>query len=312
MKQLSEITYQGQQFIIKDMIKENGLYSLIARPKVGKSFLALQLAHAVVNGTEFLEHETNKSPVLYVSTEVSAYSLKERMELMNYDVNTDFFLITSEENYELLNINTLEKDFIKFKSEHNGKLVIIDMLYGIDVGVNYDINNYQDMGQKVFPKLRSLCNKYGLTILFVHHLNKNGTALGSTAIDTSVDGKFTLKQNSNIKSTFYLEYESRDFKGIDFVLYRDDNMNLQIDNTTSESLNPHLITFLNYAISEKEFSFTVSEITSKLNLYIIPSEFGKLLKNNITTFEKLGLHIEQKRTANERRYYAKFEEPISD
>ena len=41
----------------------------------------------------------------------------------------------------------------------------------------YDLNNYQDMGQYVIPKFRELCKKYNLTILLIHHLNKNNKSL---------------------------------------------------------------------------------------------------------------------------------------
>lgn len=162
----------------------------------------------------------------------------------------------------------------------------------------------------MFPKLRELCNKYQLTILFVHHLNKSGTSLGSTAIDTSVDGKFTLKQNEEIKTTFYLNYQSRDFEGKDITLSRDEHMNLSIDEKSIETLNPYLMMFLNYAIIKKEFSFTMSEVTSKLNMLITASAFGKLVKDNLTNLEQLGLHITANRSAKKREYYARYKEPM--
>ena len=84
-------------------------------------------------------------------------------------------------------------------------------------------------------------------------------------------------------------------------------MNLEFDD-----LNPNLLIFLNYAIKQKEFSFTISDITSKLNLQIVPSVFGKLLKSNLDKLEKEGLHIELKRTGTDRIYYAKYEEPIDE
>lgn len=312
MKTISEIKeVQKTDFIIKDLLKENGLYCLVARPKVGKSFFVLQLASAVTSGISFLNFETRKTPVLYISTEVNASSLYNRIELMNCNFNDrNFFFISQEENPNLLNLDNLESEFQDFKTKYQGKLVIIDMLYGIDVGINYDINNYQDMGQKVFPKLRELCNKYQLAILFVHHLNKNGTSLGSTAIDTSVDGKFTLKQSEEVKTSFHLNYQSRDFEGKDITLYRDEHMNLIIDNSNIQTLNPYVMTFLNYAITKKEFSFTMSEITSKLNMLITSSAFGKLVKDNLTNLEKLGLPIVLNRSANKREYYAKYEEPV--
>ena len=46
------------------------------------------------------------------------------------------------------------------------------MLKDMDLGISYDINDFQDVAQKLMPKLRELCEKYNITILFTHHLNK--------------------------------------------------------------------------------------------------------------------------------------------
>ena len=44
-------------------------------------------------------------------------------------------------------------------------------------------------------------------------------------------------------------------------------------------------------------------------MQIVPSVFGKLLKSNLDNLEKEGLHIDLKRTGNDRIYTAKYEEP---
>ena len=184
------------------------------------------------------------------------------------------------------------------------------MFNGINFGSYYDLNNYQDMSQKIFPQLRKLCNDYKVTIIIVHHLNRKGKSLGSTAIDTCVDGKLAFKQDENIKSTFYLSYESRDYPSKDYVLKRNDNLILSIDEKTEETLNPNLIQFLKYAISKKEFTFTISEMVTKLNLFITPLVLVKLIASNKEELEKLGLFIECKRTQTERLYTAKYKEPL--
>ena len=294
-------------------MKSKGLYCLVARPKVGKSLLALQLANSVATGTTFLGFRTNPSPVLYISTEMNSMQILDRINIMNLQFNdSNFFLKEQQANERKLNLMDLQLDFQEFAHDHKGKFVIIDMLYGVDMNNGYDLNSYQDMGQYVIPKFRELCKKYDFTILLIHHLNKNNTSLGSTAIDGSVDGKITLKQDSNLKEKIVFNYESRDYEGLDFILKRNSNLIFEISSLECEDLNYNILTFLNYAIKQKEFSFTSSEITSKLNLAIPPSQFGKLLNNNIANLEKEGLHIKLKRTATERIYTAKYEEPIND
>ena len=190
----------------------------------------------------------------------------------------------------------LQLEFQEFANDLNGRFVIIDMFSGIDMNNGYDLNNYQDMGgQYVIPKFRELCKKYNFTILLIHRLNKNNKSLGSTAIDGSVDGIFTLKLAQNLKNKILFTYKSRGFESIDLVLKRNENLIFEKSETDSNDLNPNLLIFLNYAIKQKEFSFTISDITSKLNLQIVPSVFGKLLKSNLYNLKKEGLHIEAKR-----------------
>ena len=313
MKTISEMRKEKvkQGFIVDGMMKSNGLYFLVARPKIGKSLFALQLANAVATGTDFLGLSTSSSPVLYISTEMSFSQILDRIDKMNLQFNDDNFRLKEQEvNERRLNLMDLQLEFQEFSHNLKGRFVIIDMFNGIDVNNYYDINNYQDIGQCVIPKFRELCKKYGFTILLVHHLNKNNKSLGSTAIDGSVDGIITLKADINLKDKIIFTYESRDYEGFDMILKRNENLIFEKSETDSNDLNPNILIFLNYAIKQKEFKFTISEITSKLNLQVAPSVFGKLLKNNLPNLEKEGLHIVSKRTGTERIYEAKYEEII--
>lgn len=312
MKTISEMrkNFTKKDFIVDNLMKSNGLYCLVARPKVGKSLFALQLANSIATGKSFLGFSTSPSPVLYISTEMNSTQLIDRIDKMELDFNdNNFLLIEQNPNERKLNLMDLQLQFQTFSTDYQGKFVIIDMFSGIDMNNGYDLNNYQDMGQVVIPKFRELCKKYNFTILIIHHLNKNNTSLGSTAIDGSVDGKITLKQDNNIKNKILLTYESRDYEGLELVLKRNDKLLFEQSEIECEDLNYNILTFLNYAIKQKDFSFTASEITSKLNLQITPSAFGKLLNNNLQNLEKEGLYIEQKRTATERIYTAKYKEP---
>ena len=315
MKTISEMRKNStkKDFIVDNLMKSNGLYCLVARPKVGKSLLALQLANAIATGTNFLGFRTSPSPVLYISTEMNFSQIIDRIDKMNLQFNDENFRLKEQEiNERKLNLMDLQLEFQEFSYNLKGRFVIIDMFRGNDMNNWYDLNNYQDMGQYVIPKFRELCKKYNFTILLIHHLNKNNKSLGSTAIDGSVDGIITLKLDQNLKNKILFSYESRDYESIEFVLKRNEKLIFEKSETDSNDLNPNLLVFLNYAIRQKEFSFTISEITGKLNLQIVPSVFGKLLKSNLDNLEKEGLHIESKRTGAERIYVAKYEEPIDD
>lgn len=311
MKTINEILNNctKKDFIVDYLMKSNGLYCLVARPKVGKSLLALQLAHSIATGTIFLGFKVNPSPILYISTEMDSSQIADRIKKMNLEFNNNFFLIEQEPDKKKLNLDDLEEKISEFANFNQGKFVIIDMFNGVYINDKFDLYNYQDMAQIVFPKYRKLCSKYGITILLLHHLNKTNTTLGSTAIDGTVDGIMTLKLDNNLKNKIYFNYQSRDYESQDFILKRKENLIFEIVNEEVEELSNELKIFLNYAIKKKEFPFTISEITSTLGLMIQPSVFGKLLNNNLITLEKEGLYITKKRTSNERVYNARYEEP---
>lgn len=312
MKTINEILNNctKKDFIVDSLMKSNGLYCLVARPKVGKSLLALQLAHAIATGTIFLGFKVNPSPVLYISTEMDSSQIADRIKKMILEFNNNFYLIEQESDKKKLNLDDLEEKISEFANINQGKFVIIDMFNGVYINDKFDLYNYQDMTQIVLPKYRKLCSKYGITILLLHHLNKTNTTLGSTAIDGAVDGIMTLKLDNNLKDKIYFNYQSRDYESRDFILKRKENLIFEEVNEEIEELSNELKIFLNYAIKKKEFSFTISEITSTLGLMIQPSVFGKLLNINLITLEKEGLHITKKRTSNERVYIARYEEPI--
>ena len=207
---------------------------------------------------------------------------------MNIEFTDDNFKFIDRNQYPVFYLRDLEYDIKRF-SESGGKLLIIDMIKDIKFDKKIETNSYDDIGQVAIPKLREYCYKYHLTILFVHHLNKKGKSLGSTAYDGAVDGTLRLTQSSVDKKRYRLVVDNRD----------DD-----------EELDINLVLLIKYAISKIEFEFTCSSIIKDLNLTITPKKFGKLLNSNIKRLECEGLHITSNRVSNARKYIAKYEEPI--
>ena len=209
--------------IINNLMISKGLYCLVSNAKVGKYMFALQLSNALAKNKQFLGHSTTLTPVLYVSTESDRNQIKDRCKLLGIDFPKSYFFIIDKGNKGKKSLFDIEYELKCFAEEHKGKLVIIDMLKDFYLGISYDINSYQDVGQKLLPKLKELCEKYNFAILFTHHLNKKGTVLGSTAFDAVVDGKFTSIENKNDKSLIILNTINRDFVSLDIQLQKNDN-----------------------------------------------------------------------------------------
>lgn len=299
--------------IISEIMKSKGLYCLVSNAKVGKSMLALQLSYSLATGKQFLGHNTMSSPVLYISTESDFGQIQDRLKTLGLVFPKDSLYIIDRNGKGDISIFDFEVDIHEFANYKNGRFIIMDMLKDINLGIDYDINNYQDIGQKLLPKLRSICEKYNVTILFTHHLNKRGTVLGSTAFDAVVDGKLTLVENKSDKSLVRLNIINRDFPELDIQLKKSSNQIFNVINTIEEDeIDFSLTKLIIYASGQKEFDFTCSDIISKLNLIITPKRFGRLLKSNINLLNDQGLHLTEKRTGQARIYHAIYEEKFDE
>ena len=295
--------------IIDGIMKSNGLYCLVVEPKVGKSFLALQLANSLANNKQFLGFNTNPTSVLYVSTEISELQLKERLEITGYTFKPNsFFFVQKDEQHKLCIRDDLLLDLKEFSETYNGRFVIIDIMCGIDYGYETDINNYSDVMKNMFDKYRELAKKYNLTFLLIHHLNKEGKTLGSTGIDGNMNGILTLINNKD--NTYTLKIINRDFEEQNLNLIRNDKLEFEIINEDNTELDFNLSVFMRYVIKKKEVIFTPAEMIAELNLLVTPSRFGRLLNSNIKRLEKEGIYVELNRTATSRNYKAKFIDPL--
>ena len=312
MRSIQEIDSSiKKDIIINGIMKSKGLYCLVSNPKVGKSMLVLQLADAVANNKQFLELDVFSSPVLYVSTESDFGQLKERIELLELVFPKDNLYITDCSNGKITK-DYLLSEIKLFYEKTRGKLVIIDMLKDIDFGFDYNINDYQDIGQKLLPELKMICNKYNVTILFTHHLNKRGTLLGSTAFDAVVDGKLTLIQNKSDSSLIRLNVVNRDFPELDIQLEKSQNQVFRVVPELENEIDFNLMLFIKYASREVDFDFTCSEIVNKANILLTPKQFGRLLNSNINLLLKEGIHITDCRTSSKRLYHSHYEEILLD
>ena len=125
--------------IIDGIMKSNGLYCLVAEPKVGKSFLALQLANSLVNNKQFLGFNTNPTSVLYVSTEISELQLKERLEITGYTFKPNsFFFVQKDEQHKLC----IRDDLLLDLKETLGSTGIDGNMNGILTLINNKDNTY--------------------------------------------------------------------------------------------------------------------------------------------------------------------------
>ena len=141
-------------------------------------------------------------------------------------------------------------------------------------------------------------------------MNKLGKTLGSTGFDAIVDGIIRLSKNCFDDNTIKMEIINRDFPDEEEYLIKDKNQVFSIAQVNSmEYVNPNIVAFIKYAIREKEFDFTISEIINKANLMCTPTQLGKLISTHKDFLEQEGLHISKYRTNDNRVMHVVYEEP---
>lgn len=140
-----------------------GLYFLGGSPKVGKSWLALQLCLAVCRGKSFLGFRTRKSEVLYLALEDGPRRLHARALHLTEEAPAGLHLC----GHAPLIGQGLEQQLDQMLDEHPGiRLVIIDTLQKVRAvaGANASYgNDYQDAA--ALKELADRCNVCMLVML---------------------------------------------------------------------------------------------------------------------------------------------------
>ena len=313
MRQLNDVKSIKKDIIVEDLMISNGVYLLVSHPKVGKSMFAQQLASSLTTGEDFLGLKVKPSHVLYITTEGDLNQLDMRYNLMNLHPVIDKLHIIDHDDTPDFYIRDIKNEIHGLTYDKKPLFVIIDMLKDIKFDTNYDINNYQEINEVVFRKLKELCRDYNLTILVTHHLNKRDDTMGSVGLNADVDGIIKLKESRNNFNKLTLDYKSRDFSRLELNLKRNDNQTFSVVNeNTDDEIDYNLLLFIKYAISKKDFDYTVTKVLENTKIMLSPTQLGGLIQRNLSLLEREGLHITNKKNGKDRLWHCSYEEPSQD
>lgn len=311
MKQINEVNKSiKKDIIVENLMISNGVYLLVSHPKVGKSMFAQQLAFSLTTGEDFLGFKVNPSHVLYITTEGDINQLQDRFKLMNLKPNVDKLHIIDIDDIPDFYIRDIERDIHELTFDKEPLFVIIDMFKDIKFDSDYNQNDYQEINNVVFKKFKEICRKYNCTLLVTHHLNKRDDTMGSVGLNADVSGIIKLKESRNDYNKLTLDYKGRDLGRLELNLKRNDNQTFSIvDENTNDETDYNLLLFIKYAVSKKDFDYTISDILSKTNILLTPTQLGGLIQRNLKVLEHEGLHITNKRNGNQRLWHCTYEEP---
>lgn len=193
---------------IVDVIIAKGLVVLTAKSKIGKSWLALQLAVAVANGSDFLGFNTTQGDVLYIDLENTEALTQSRLTtLLNGMEPPDNLVIVND--YSTMRDSFLV-DITEYLEMHRKvSLVIVDVFQKIKKPKRVNESDYDDIYENFTP-LKELADKYNISLMLVMHNRKNedptdpfSNALGSSAIMGASDQMLVIqkKERKDVDAT---------------------------------------------------------------------------------------------------------------
>jgi hypothetical protein len=200
-EELSLKTFPPMKWAIQDILPE-GCYLLTARPKVGKSWLALQMCLAVAFGGTVFGKNVVKGKAVYLALEDNPRRLQSRLEqLRPQDYATpDLILHTDWPKFDKGGVEKL----IELIEKEQPKLIVIDTFAKVRPSMGN--KNVYESDYKALEPITKVANQYRCTILIVHH-NRKGKpetdpleqVSGSLGLSGAVDGVLVIDGNRSDK-----------------------------------------------------------------------------------------------------------------
>jgi hypothetical protein len=184
-------------YVWDNTLPRGGFSICAAKPKVGKSTLARNLAVAISRGEDFFGRATIKGKVIYLCLEEKRAEVKRHFQSMGAS-GADIIIHTGRTPIEALEALTMA---IK---EHSPSLIIIDPLSRF-VRLT-DFNSYGEVTRELEPLIdlarESECQCHILTL---HHNGKGeresgDSLLGSTGFFGAVDTLLTMKKSKGVRT----------------------------------------------------------------------------------------------------------------
>lgn len=258
-----------QRFIVDGMIYP-GIHILSGDPKIGKSWMMMDMCLAVAKGEDFLGRKTERGQVVYMALEDTFISLQSRMYELTDEPseNLSFALIANSIGNGLEdNLQECKKIFPDLK------MVVIDTLQKI----RNNIDTKYGADYRELSVLKSIADTLGIAIVLVYHnrkahdSNPNNLISGTNGIAGCADGLLVFTRNGeNAK----LHISGRGAPSPELNLKRENAKWILLDDAPDSK--PDIFSFMIHDfMSEKDsVSGTASEICSMLKEKFPQQEFN--------------------------------------
>ncbi len=307
-EQLMTTPLKPIEFCIDGMLS-TGLFILAGAPKVGKSWLALDMALSIAKGEKLLGRETKRGTALYLCLEDSYTRIQNRL-----------FELTSEPSENLhftIMAGTLggdlEKQVENFKSQHTDlKIIIIDTLQKIR---SEDETSYAS-DYKELSVLKNLADKLRIAILLIHHTRKCrdndpfNMISGTTGISGCVDGSMVMIEKQRGSKEVILYCVGRDIENLELHLKREGFRWVTSDKIISKPRDTFSFMIHDFMLEKNYFKGSATMLVEELKMQFgveIPS--NKITQNLVqhgVELKNYGVIFEVKRSCGQRFIILKY------
>ena len=286
-----------------DGLISQGLFVLAGAPKVGKSWLALDMCLSIAKGEKVLGKETLCGHAVYLGLEDSLIRLQNRLyELTDEPSDNLNFAIMAE------SISNGLPEQIEYcrKRFDDLKIVVIDTLQKVR---NESESSYSS-DYKELSVLKSLADKLGIAIVLVHHTRKcsDGDPFnmisGSTGLSGCVDGSMVLIESKRGSRKAKLYCVGRDIENQEInVVFESSRWKVSDE---IKNIEPDYFSFAvhDFMVTQKKFKGSATELAEKLSALLDKEVFSNRVKKDLIqhAYELLdyGVTFESKRSNGQR------------
>lgn len=289
-------------WVVEDLLAP-GLYFLGGSPKVGKSWLALQLCLAVCRREPFLGFKARRTEVLYISLEDGSRRLHIRALRMTEKAPAGLHLCS----HAHLIGHGLEQQLNQMLAEHPGvKLVIIDTLQKIreatGASPSYSID-YRDASA-----LKAVADRNDICLLVVHHLRKQEDKdpfkqlSGTNGLNGAADGTIVLDRQKRQEGTATLSATGRDIEDVELTLEFSD-CHWSRSCSPDELQLMYLLPSIRQLLAAGGFLGSATELVEKLGQQSAlwgPAQLSRYLQSHKDALAAQGILLDTKRSNHKR------------
>lgn len=178
-------------FYVRDWLPKRGKSIIYAPPKVGKSFIAMQMSRCIAYGEPFLGLPTTKGKVLYIQFELGEEILQGRLKSTGKEYDDVYIGTTFSMK---LDIKEGQAKLLTAMTAVSPDVLILDPWAKMIAG---DENEGTDV-RKITDFLDTVIESFGCSILIIHHAGKDITkrGRGSSILEGWVDSYIQMTKIS--------------------------------------------------------------------------------------------------------------------